>query len=129
MTRKSAIDKAETTFPQFQERLTTFTERDGQDPFIELLAGDTLEVAKFAEPKEFVSDSRLWASLGAAVAACAVLIWIIAAGPGYMGYGASLLWTGFHPDKPSIYDLRVTPGDVVVRRHADQDGIRPSGSA
>ena len=59
-------------------------------------------------------------SLGTGAGACAVLIWIIAAGPGYLGYGASLLWTGSHPDKPSIYDLRVTPGDAVVRRHADQ---------
>jgi hypothetical protein len=120
LTRRRAIETAEATFPQFQERLTTFTERDGQDPFIELLAGDTLEVAKFAEPKEMVSDGRLWISLGAAVGACALLVWMIAAGPGYMGYGASLLWTGFHADKPSIYDLRVMPGDAVVRRHADQ---------
>src|SRR5208282_5530995 len=30
----------------------------------------------------------------------------------------SLLWTG--PRKPALYDLRVTPGDAVVRRHADQ---------
>ncbi len=50
--------------------------------------------------------------------ALAVLIWMIAAGPGFLGYGASLLWTGAR--KPAIYDLRVTPGDAVVRRHADQ---------
>ena len=45
---------------------------------------------------------------------------MIAAGPGFLGYGASLLWTGPHRDKPALYDLRVTPGDAVVRRHADQ---------
>jgi hypothetical protein len=45
---------------------------------------------------------------------------VIAAGPGFLGYGASLLWTGPHHDKPALYDLRVTPGDAVVRRHADQ---------
>ena len=45
---------------------------------------------------------------------------MIAAGPGFLGYGASLLWTGPHHDKPALYDLRVTPGDAVVRRHADQ---------
>jgi hypothetical protein len=37
-----------------------------------------------------------------------------------MGYGASLLWTGPHRDKPALYDLRVLPGNAVVRRHADQ---------
>jgi hypothetical protein len=120
LTRRRAVQTAEAAFPQFQQRLTTFTERDGQDPFIELLAGDTLEVAQFAQPRELVTDLRLWGSLAGGVGAFAVLIWIIAAGPGFLGYGASLLWTGPHRDKPALYDLRVTPGNAVVRRHADQ---------
>src|ERR1700729_4356443 len=120
LTRRRAVGTAESAFPQFQQRLTTFTERDGQDPFIELLAGDAMQVARSAEPKELVSDFRLWGSLGAGVGAVAILIWMIAAGPGFMGYGASLLWTGPHHDKPSLYELRVAPGDAVVRRHADE---------
>src|ERR1700676_4681434 len=35
LTRRRAVGTAEDTFPQFQQRLTTFVERDGQDPFIE----------------------------------------------------------------------------------------------
>lgn len=120
LTRRRAVETAEAAFPQFQQRLTTFSERDGQDPFIELLAGDTLDVAQTAEPKQFVTDQRLWISLATSVGACLVLVWMIAAGPGFLGYGASLLWTGPHRDKPALYDLRVTPGDAVVRRHADQ---------
>ena len=120
LTRHQAVETAETAFPQFQQRLTTFAERDGHDPFIELLAGDTLEVARFAEPEQIVTDRGLWISLGSSVGACAILMWMIAAGPGFLGYGASLLWTGPHRDKPALYDLRVTPGDAVVRRHADQ---------
>src|ERR1700685_3706168 len=69
------IGTAEAAFPQFQQRLTAFTERDGHDPFIELLAGDTLEVAQFAQPREMVTDLRLWGSLAAGVGAFAVLIW------------------------------------------------------
>src|SRR6202453_5264813 len=42
LTRRRAIGTAEAAFPQFQQRLTTFAERDGQDPFIELLAGEAL---------------------------------------------------------------------------------------
>jgi hypothetical protein len=120
LTRRRAVQTAEAAFPQFQQRLTTFTERDGQDPFIELLAGDTLDVAQSAQPQQMVTDLRLWSSLAAGVGAFAILIWMIAAGPGFLGYGASLLWTGPHRDKPALYDLRVTPGDAVVRRHADQ---------
>jgi hypothetical protein len=120
LTRRRTIGTAEAAFPQFQQRLTTFTERDGHDPFIELLAGDTLGIAQSAEPAQFVTDRRLWISLGTGVGAFAVLLWMIAAGPGFLGYGASLLWTGPHRDKPALYDLRVTPGDAVVRRHADQ---------
>src|SRR6202041_1236525 len=108
LTRRRAIGTAEAAFPQFQQRLTTFVERDGRDPFIELLAGDALDVAQSAEPKQMVTDRRLWISLGAGVGAFAILIWMIAAGPGFLGYGASLLWTGAR--KPAIYDLRVTPG-------------------
>lgn len=120
LTRRRAVGIVESAFPQFQQRLTTFAERDNQDPFIELLAGDTLNVAQSAEPKLLVTDGRLWISLATSVGALLILIWMIAAGPGFLGYGASLLWTGPHRDKPALYDLRVIPGDAVVRRHADQ---------
>src|SRR6202166_2289819 len=80
LTRRRAVGTAEAAFPHFEQRLTTFTERDGQDPFIELLAGDTLSVAQSAEPKQFVTDRRLRISLAAGVGAFAILIWIITAG-------------------------------------------------
>ena len=83
LTRRRAVGTAEAVFPQFQQRLITFTERDGQDPFIELLAGDTLNVAQTAEPKVMVTDRRLWVSLAAGVGAFAILIWMIAAGPDF----------------------------------------------
>src|SRR5580693_4130329 len=120
LTRRRAVGTAEAAFPQFQQRLTTFVERDSRDPFIELLAGDTLNVAQSAEPTQFVTDRRLRSSIAVGAGAFVVLIWMIADGPGFLGYGASPLWTGPHRDKPALYELRVTPGDAVVRRHADQ---------
>ncbi len=120
LTRRRAIRTAEIAFPQFEQRLTTFVERERLDPFIDLLAGDALRVAQSAPPQQMVTDGRLWLSMGSSVGAFAVLIWMIAAGPGFLGYGASLLWTGPHRDKPNLYELRVTPGNAVVRRHADQ---------
>ena len=120
LTRRRVVGTAETAFPHFQQRLTTFLERDGQDPFIELLAGDTLDLARSAEPSQMVSNAGLWTSFAAGAGAFALLVWMIAEGPGYLGYGASLLWTGPHRDKAPIYDLRVAPGDATVRRYADQ---------
>lgn len=120
LTRRRTVGIAEAAFPQFEQRLITFVDRDSRDPFVELLAGDTLNIAQSAEPKQLVTDFRIWVSLGTSVASFAMLVWLITAGPGFLGYGASLLWTGPHRDKPSLYDLRVAPGDAVVRRHADQ---------
>src|ERR1700691_3290703 len=77
LTRRRAIGTAEAAFPQFQPRLTTFTERDGHDPFIELRAGDSLGIAQSAEPTRLVTDRRLWISLGSGIGAFAILIWMI----------------------------------------------------
>jgi hypothetical protein len=120
LTRRRTVGAVEAAFPQFQERLITFEERNGRDPFIELLAEATLGVAQSAEPQQFVTNRRLGLSLATGAVALAVLIWVIAAGPGFIGYGASLIWTGPRHDKAALYDLRVTPGDASVRRHADQ---------
>ena len=43
---------------------------------------------------------------------------MIAAGPGYLGYGASLLWT--NANAAPLYAIAVTPGNVTVRRNSDQ---------
>jgi hypothetical protein len=100
--RRRASSKAEQVFPKFQQRLITFTERDSaaRDPFLELLADDTLKVARDAEPKQLITDRALFASLCAGVASLAVLIWLIVAGPGFLGHGAALLWVGA-PKTPS----------------------------
>ncbi len=120
--RRRASGKAEQVFPQFQQRLITFTERDAdrRDPFLELLAADTLQVARDAEPKKLVTDRTLLAFLCAGVASLGVLIWLIVAGPGYLGQGAKLLWVGAPQGAAPLYDIRVTPGDAAVRRNTDQ---------
>jgi hypothetical protein len=65
-------------------------------------------------------DAKLLALLGGGLASLAVLIWMIAAGPGYLGYGAALLWGGWHAKAGPFYDIRVTPGDASVRRNTDE---------
>ena len=120
LTRRRAAMVAESSHPEFQQRLVTFDGRATQtgDPFLELLAADTLAVAGDAEPARLVPNNRLFFLAGAALACLGVLAWLVLAGPGFVGYGASLLWTGTRATP--IYDLRVSPGDVAVRRNSDQ---------
>src|ERR1041385_6426601 len=59
LNRRHAARKAEQRHPQFEERLLTFTERAEQfpdDPFLDLLASDTLEVDQTAEPKSVAKE-------------------------------------------------------------------------
>src|ERR1700728_4614387 len=120
LTRSRATVVAESAYPEFQQRLLTFDDREkkGNDPFLELLAADTLSVARDAQPASLVTNNKLYFLAGAGVACLGVLAWLVAAGPGYLGYGASLLWTG--PKAVPLYDIRVTPGNVAVRRNSDQ---------
>ena len=50
LNRRKAAGRAETSFPEFQERLLTYVERsEKRDPMLDLLAMDTMSVAA-AEP-------------------------------------------------------------------------------
>jgi hypothetical protein len=121
--RFRAARAAEEKLPELEQRLLTLAERSERrdDPFLELLASDTLTTCKQAAPESLVSRGRVAAFASTAAAAAGVLIWLIMAGPGFMGHGASLLWAG--PSKAGAspyYDVVVTPGSRTVRRKADQ---------
>ncbi len=120
LNRRRAAWETERSFPEFQQRLVTVAERDpaNHEPFAELLAADTLGVARNAQPAVVVPNKRLMGLLGVALGSLAVLIWMVLAGPGYLGYGAALIWAGDTGAGP-LYDIRVLPGDATVRRNAD----------
>jgi hypothetical protein len=122
LSRRRAAGRAEAAFPQFQQRLVTFAERSrcGREPFIELLAADTFELTRDARPQRLIPDGQLLVSLAASALSLGLLVWIIAAGPGYLGYGAARLWTGSPHGAATFYDVRVGPGDASVRRNAKQ---------
>jgi hypothetical protein len=138
LTRAHTVRQAEAANPNFEQRLTTFYEGERKsvasvktDPFLELLAADTLAMTQYAEPSLLVPDNRLFAFGGGGVACLGVLVWMIAAGPGYLGYGASLLWMGPAKNTAPLYSLAVTPGNVAARRNIDEliaahvSGMRP----
>src|ERR1043166_4081230 len=102
LNRHRAARRAEQEFPQFQERLLTFAERSREkadDPFLPLLAADALKVANTADSEAVAPKSWLLSFASAGAAALAVLLWLGMAGPGYLGYGTSLLWAGYTHDE------------------------------
>jgi hypothetical protein len=129
LNRRRTAWETEAAVPSFEQRLVTLAERGPEDrePFAELLAADTLAIAREAEATSVVPNKKLLISLGTAIASLGVLIWMILAGPGYLGYGAALLWAGDAGAAP-LYDLRVSPGDATVRRNSDQlISVQPRG--
>lgn len=122
LTKRRVTQVAERQVPGLEERLITVAERpDPSNPFTELLAEDALRIVEGHQPREFASTA--WVSV---LAVCAVLggaflLWLIVAGPGYWGYGASLLWTGKAgaATRP-MYEIVVHPGDKTIRRKSDQ---------
>lgn len=136
LTHAHTVHKVESATPELQQRLTTFQEREskGNDPFLELLAADTLSKLQDVTPTTLVPEKRLFVFSGAGFACLAVLVWLIAAGPGYLGYGSSLLWTGPKRNATPLYSISVVPGNVTVRRNSDQlvqahiSGMQPGGA-
>ena len=123
LTRRRAARQAEDAFPEFKQRLVTFAECDTQarEPFLDLLAADTLNVARTAQPALLVPDRQLATFLGIGAASLCFLVWMILAAPGYWGHGAALLWAATPRNGAApFYDIQVTPGDASVRRNADQ---------
>lgn len=121
LNRRRAAAKAEAAFPDFKQRLVTFAERDAaREPFIELLAADTLSITRSSEPQRLFPGTVLLTSAVAGLAALGVLVWMIAAAPGFIGYGAALLWRGSGANLLPFYSIRVSPGDASVRRNTDE---------
>jgi hypothetical protein len=122
LNRRRAARDAERRFPDFEERLLTLAERpEAGGAFDQLLAEDALELARRHEAEALAPAKWIAAFTAAAGAAVTVLIWLIFAGPGFLGYGSALLWgntprAGTHP----LRDILVEPGNATVRRHSDE---------
>lgn len=120
LTRRRAAKAAEEANPAFDQRLITCVESE-PSPILNLLARDTLKAAESSTPSQLVPSAKLAGFSGAAAIAAGVLGWLVLAGPGYMGYGAALLWGGVPKTGAApYYDIQVTPGDKLVRRKSDQ---------
>lgn len=119
---RRATHLAEKRIPGFDQRLLTVVERsDPSNPFIEILAEDTLRIAKENHLQDLASSRCSLIYSGAGLAAAVAIVWLIVAGPGYWGYGASVLWTGGAPaSRRPLYEIAVQPGNRTIRRKSDQ---------
>src|SRR5258708_13652769 len=115
LTRRRATVVAESAHPEFQQRLLTFDDREnkGDDPFLELLAADTLSVARDAQPASLLPNNKLYFLAGAGLACVAVLVWLVTAGPRRLrGVGFSSFP---RPTGPTPIFLNVQHRGVSVR--------------
>lgn len=113
---------AEHRIGDLKQRLLTVSEQpDPTNPFTELLAEEALRIIRSQPGREFAARGWMPALVACAVVGIGVLVWMITAGSGYWGYGASLLWTGkaLSGARP-LYEIVVQPGNKVVRRKSDQ---------
>jgi hypothetical protein len=93
LNQRRTAHRAEHAFPEFEERLLTFVERrEHADPMLDLLAIDTHKIAERTQAQKVAPSKSIFAFATSAGAATAALAWLILAGPGFLGYGASLLW-------------------------------------
>lgn len=126
LTRTRAVRDAERAHPHLEQRLITFHQRaltpatGPANPFLDLLAADTLARTEAAPASALAPTFRLFALTSAALVCALTLLWTITSAPGFLGYGAALLWQGPKPHVAPLYALAVIPGDVAVRRNSDQ---------
>jgi hypothetical protein len=124
--RKNVASEIERSVPAFDGRVQTFVDRTSEDPnekpnpFLDLLAEDTMRVADVAPAEEVVSAKRIASFAAAGCVAVLALLWLGFAGPGYWGYGTQRLWGGWlKPNVSPLYQITVEPGDTTVRHGSD----------
>ena len=120
LNRRRAAREAEHRCPELQERLLTIAERPSETgPFAELLAADALQRVRSTR-----TLTRPWLSVvlsSVAMVSFVILLWLALAGPGWLGYGTSLLWAGTsRVGNVPFYDIVVAPGNRTVRKRSDQ---------
>jgi hypothetical protein len=123
LNRRGTANRAESTFPEFNQRLLTYIERgEAKDPMLELLALDAVSVANKTEPERVAPRKNLFAFATAGGVAGLALLWLILGAPGFLGYGSSMLWAGIPKgiNGANFYDIIVEPGNKLVRRKSDQ---------
>ena len=126
LNRRRTARETERIVPDFDQRLLTIAEKQTEgehQPFLELLAADTLELARNVEPERVVRRPLLVGFSSAALASVGTLLWLILGASGFLGHGARLLWAGpprAGEERQAFYDIVIGPGNRTVRRGGNQ---------
>lgn len=119
--RRRAAEIAERKMEGLEERAATLAGPAADSPLAELVAEEALQYAEAVPPTALVGRAAMIGGGVLAGACVAVLVWLTAAAPGSLGYGAHLLWAGAPPaGQQALFQLTVKPGDARVRRGGDQ---------
>ncbi len=86
----------EKKFPQFSQRLVTLAEsrHDPADPFMSLIAEDTLGIARGAAPQQLFGRGKMLSVGAMAASAGCLLVWLVMWSDGVASNEAKALWTG-----------------------------------
>jgi hypothetical protein len=106
--------KVENKFPQFKQRLLTLTERahsHAADPFLPLIAENTLVIARETRPKDLVRTRTILSAASVGCAAGLLLVWLVLSSRGVIANEARALWTG-----TSEFAIELTPVRKTVLR-------------
>lgn len=110
--------KLEQRHGAFAGRIETFAQAQEQNnPMLELLASDTLELANQAPIERLIERRELQIPMLTAAAAALIFLTVLAVGPGLMNYSLRYLLAGWAFEQllpPQT--IAVTPGDTLVRR-------------
>ncbi len=107
--------------PAFGGRVRTWFEIEGKaNPLADLLAEDTLKVARLHPPEAEVRKKEFTLAYSMTALAVAALLFLALAGPGNYAYGVRHLWFGW------AFDNLLPPQSIEVL--PGNDGIRKGGT-
>ncbi len=108
----------ETRVPELNGRIETYSQlKAANNPFLDLLAEDTLRISDQHPVEQSVPRRELAVAASALGGAVVLLLYLLIAGPGFLNYSLRNLLAGwaFHDLLPP-QTITVTPGDQNVRR-------------
>jgi hypothetical protein len=116
---KSSLSRhVEKRVPDFNGRIDTYAQmKESNNPFIELLAEDTLKISDQHPVGQEVRQKELSIAAAILAAILAIFLYLLIAGPGMLNFGLRNLLAGWaFSDLLPPQTITVTPGDESVRR-------------